>query len=32
MLDNIVPDTDPVEVDVRSFGVRMPPSNSKNPN
>ena len=32
MLDNIVPDTEPVEVDVRSFGVRMPPSTAKNPN
>ena len=32
MVDNIVPDTAPVEVDVRSFGVRMPPSTAKNPN
>ena len=32
MVDNIVPDTEPVEVDVRSFGVRMPPSTAKDPN
>ena len=32
MVDNIIPDTAPVEVDVRSFGVRMPPSTAKDPN
>lgn len=32
MIENIIPDTQPVEVDVRSFGVRMPPSTAKNPN
>ena len=32
MVDNIVPDTEPVEVDVCSFGVRMPPSTAKDPN
>ena len=32
MITNIVPDTEPMEVDVRSFGVRMPPSTAKNPN
>lgn len=32
MIDNIVPDTEPVEVNVRSFGVRMPPSTAKSPN
>ncbi|MEG1943416.1 MAG: DUF4914 family protein, partial [Angelakisella sp.] len=31
MIDNIVPDTEPQEVDVRSFGVRMPPSTLENP-
>ncbi len=32
MIENIVPDTEPVEVNVRSFGVRMPPSTAKAPN
>ena len=32
MIDNIVPDDRPMEVDVRSFGVRMPPSSAANPN
>ena len=32
MLDNIVPDDEPQAVDVRSFGVRMPPSTRENPN
>ncbi len=32
MLDNIVPDDEPQAVDVRSFGVRMPPSTRANPN
>jgi len=32
MITNIIPDTQPMEVDVRSFGVRMPPSTAKDPN
>ena len=32
MITGIVPDTEPVEVNVRSFGVRMPPSTAKDPN
>ncbi|MBQ5799885.1 MAG: DUF4914 family protein [Oscillospiraceae bacterium] len=32
MIEGIVPDDEPVEVNVRSFGVRMPPSTAKNPN
>lgn len=32
MIENIVPDSEPQEVDVRSFGVRMPPSTAANPN
>ena len=32
MIDHIVPGDQPVEVDVRSFGVRMPPSTAANPN
>lgn len=32
MLENIVPSNEPIEVHVRSFGVRMPPSTAKNPN
>lgn len=32
MIDNIVPGDEAVEVDVRSFGVRMPPSTEENPN
>ena len=32
MIENIVPGNQPVEVDVRSFGVRMPPSTVMEPN
>ncbi len=32
MIDNIMPGKDPLEVDIRSFGVRMPPSSKENPN
>ena len=32
MIDNIVPGNEPQEVNVRSFGVRMPPSTDDNPN
>ena len=32
MIENIVPGKQPVEVDVRSFGVRMPPSTVMEPN
>ena len=32
LIENIVPNTEPQEVDVRSFGVRMPPSTRDNPN
>lgn len=32
MLENIVDDVEPQPVDVRSFGVRMPPSTQENPN
>ena len=32
MIDNIVPGDKPQEVNVRSFGVRMPPSTNKAPN
>jgi hypothetical protein len=32
MITNIIPDTEPMEVNVRSFGVRMPPSTAKDPN
>lgn len=32
LIDNIVPGNEPVEVNVRSFGVRMPPSTVENPN
>lgn len=32
MLADIVPSNEPVEVHVRSFGVRMPPSTAKDPN
>ena len=32
MISGIVPSNEPVEVHVRSFGVRMPPSTAKNPN
>ena len=32
MISNIVPSNEPVEVHVRSFGVRMPPSTAKDPN
>ncbi len=31
MIDNIIPGDEPLEVDVRSFGVRMPPSTKENP-
>ncbi len=31
MIDNIIPGDEPLEVDIRSFGVRMPPSNKDNP-
>lgn len=32
LIDNIVPTTESQEVDVRSFGCRMPPSTRENPN
>ena len=32
MIDNIVPGNEPQEVNVRSFGVRMPPSTDDSPN
>ncbi|MBQ1620679.1 MAG: DUF4914 family protein, partial [Oscillospiraceae bacterium] len=32
MITNIIPDTEPMEVNVRSFGVRMPPSTAQDPN
>ena len=32
MIDNIYPDDEAALVDVRSFGVRMPPSTKENPN
>ena len=32
MIDNIVPGNEPVEVNIRSFGVRMPPSTVEKPN
>lgn len=32
MVTNIIPATEPVEVSVRSFGVRMPPSTAAEPN
>lgn len=32
MIDGIIPGNEPQEVDVRSFGVRMPPSTDENPN
>lgn len=32
MIDNIVPGDNAIEVDVRSFGVRMPPSTADKPN
>ena len=32
MIDNIIPGNEPVEVNIRSFGVRMPPSTVENPN
>ena len=32
MIDNIIPGDEPLEVDIRSFGVRMPPSSAANPN
>ena len=31
MIDNIIPGDEPLEVDVRSFGVRMPPSTKEHP-
>ena len=31
MIDNIIPGDEPLQVDVRSFGVRMPPSTRDNP-
>ena len=31
MIDNIIPPDEPLEVDVRSFGVRMPPSTAEEP-
>ncbi|MBE6041913.1 MAG: DUF4914 family protein [Clostridiales bacterium] len=32
MIDSIIPGDEPLEVDIRSFGVRMPPSTKENPN
>lgn len=32
MIDNIIPGNEPVEVNIRSFGVRMPPSTVEKPN
>ncbi|MBQ9273021.1 MAG: DUF4914 family protein, partial [Mogibacterium sp.] len=32
MIDDIIPGDEPLEVDIRSFGVRMPPSSRENPN
>lgn len=32
MIDGIIPGDEPLEVDIRSFGVRMPPSTRENPN
>ena len=32
MIDDIIPGDEPLEVDVRSFGVRMPPTTADNPN
>ena len=32
MIEDIIPGNEPQEVDVRSFGVRMPPSTGENPN
>lgn len=32
MVDDIIPGDEPLEVDIRSFGVRMPPSTRENPN
>lgn len=32
MIDNIIEGDDPLEVDIRSFGVRMPPSTKDDPN
>ena len=32
MIDDIIPGDEPLEVDIRSFGVRMPPSTRENPN
>ncbi len=32
MIDNIIPGNEPLEVDIRSFGVRMPPSTKDSPN
>ena len=31
MIDNIIPGDEPLQVDVRSFGVRMPPSTKEHP-
>lgn len=31
MIDDIIPGNDPLEVDIRSFGVRMPPSTREHP-
>lgn len=31
MIDNIIPGDEPLEVDIRSFGVRMPPSTKEKP-
>lgn len=32
MIDNIIPGDEALDVDIRSFGVRMPPSSRENPN
>ena len=32
MIDNIIPGDEALDVDIRSFGVRMPPSSKENPN
>ncbi len=32
MIDNIIPGNEALDVDIRSFGVRMPPSSRDNPN
>lgn len=32
MIDGIIPGDEPLDVDIRSFGVRMPPSTRENPN